>query len=207
MRNLIFIFFISLFFQNAIAQIELTKDEISVFKKEVVKTSNTTKTIVSDFEQYKHLSFLNNDIKTVGKLTFKAPNLIKWEYKKPYKYTAIFKENTLFVNDSGDKNTIDLGSNKLFKKFNELIINSVKGNLFNDNEFTITYAKKSDFYLVTFIPKDKNMVNFIAKFQLTFDPKTADVLKVKMIEPSADYTLIIFKNKQLNKPVLDAEFN
>ncbi|MGJ8744079.1 outer membrane lipoprotein carrier protein LolA [Polaribacter sp.] len=185
----------------------MSTEEALAFKKEVVKTSNLTKTIVSDFEQYKHLSFLTNDIKTEGTLRFKSPNLIKWQYQKPYKYTAIFKENKLFVDDSGDKNTIDLSANKLFKNFNQLIINSVKGNLFNEDEFTIHYFKLAKFYLVKFIPKNKDMGNFIASFELVFDIKTADVVKVKMIEPSEDYTLIIFKNKQLNTTVLDAEFN
>ena len=205
MRNFIFIFlFLS---QGIFAQKLLSEKETNTFKKAVTKTANNTKTIVSDFVQYKHLSFLNNKIKTVGKLVFKNPDLIKWEYLKPYKYTAIFKENTLFINDEGDKNSIDIGSNKMFKSFNKLIINSVKGNMFNEEEFTIKYYKINDNYMVTFMPKDKSTRNFIANFELTFDKKTADVIGVKMIEPSKDYTEILFKNKQRNTPVLNEVFN
>jgi outer membrane lipoprotein carrier protein len=207
MRNLIYILFFITFHQQVISQTVITETEALTFKNAVIKTANSTQSIVSDFEQYKHLSFLNNKIKTVGKLVFKTPNLIKWEYTKPYKYTAIFKENSLFIDDEGSKNTIDIGSNKMFKSFNKLIINSVKGNMFNDNEFTIRYYKYKENYLVNFIPKDQNMRNFIASFELTFNIKTADVIAIKMIEPSEDYTEILFKNKKKNTTVSDEVFN
>ena len=207
MRNLIYILLFSFFTQGVLAQKPLSKEEASTFKKAVIKTANTTQTIVSDFEQYKHLSFLTNDIKTVGKLVFKSPNLIKWEYTDPYKYTAIFKEDKLFINDDGDKSDIDVGGNKMFKTFNKLIINSVKGNMFNEKEFAISYFKVDNSYMVKFVPKDKSMHQFIASFELTFDIKTADVVKVKMIEPSEDYTEIIFKNKQRNTTVPNEIFN
>lgn len=207
MRNFIYILLLIPFFQQVNAQTAMTDAEALAFKKAVIKTANTTQSILSDFEQYKHLSFLNNKIKTVGKLVFKTPDLIKWEYTKPYKYTAIFKENTLFINDEGSKNTIDIGSNKMFKSFNNLIINSVKGNMFNDDEFTITYYKNKNTYLVQFVPKDENMRSFIASFELTFNTETADVIAVKMIEPSKDYTEILFKNKKKNTPISNEVFN
>lgn len=207
MRNFLYILLFFVFAQGLLAQTPLSKEEASTFKKAVIETTNTTQTIVSDFEQYKHLSFLTNDIKTEGKLVFKSPNLIKWEYTNPYKYTAVFKDDKLFINDGGDKSKIDIGSNKMFKSFNKLIINSVKGNMFNENEFTITYYKVDTFYMVKFIPIDKSMLQFIASFELTFDTKTADVVKVKMIEPSEDYTEIVFKNKQRNTTVPNETFN
>ena len=95
----------------------------------------------------------------------------------------------------------------MFKGLNSLITNSVKGNMFDDNAFEITYFKVDDFYLVKFIPKDENMLQFIAKFELKFDIKTSDVVEVKMIEPSEDYTKIVFKNKIRNTTLDEAVFN
>jgi len=207
MRNIYTLLFLCIGIQISNAQKSLTTEEISTFKSTVEKLDSNTQTIVSDFVQYKHLSFLSNDVETQGKLAFKVPGLVKWEYTSPYKYSVIFKDDKLFIDDEGDKSKIDIGSNKMFKGLNSLITNSVKGNMFDDNAFEISYFKVDDFYLVKFIPKDENMLQFITKFELMFDIKTSDVVEVKMIEPSEDYTKIVFKNKTRNTTLDEAVFN
>ena len=207
MRNIFIILLICFGSQLSTAQTPLTSEEINAFKVGVAELDSNTKTIVSDFTQYKHLSFLNNDIKTDGKLVFKVPNAVKWEYTSPYKYSVIFKDDKLLIDDEGDKTKIDIGANKMFKSLNSLISNSVKGNMFDDDTFEISYFKVADYYLITFIPKDESMHQFIAKFELHFNIKTHDVLEVKIIEPSEDYTKIVFKNKTRNTAVNDEVFN
>ncbi|MEC3906103.1 outer membrane lipoprotein carrier protein LolA [Tamlana sp. 2201CG12-4] len=207
MRNIIIILLFSISCQNVFSQKSLNANEIKTFKENVITLDKNTKTIVSDFTQYKHLSFLNNDIETIGKLVFKTPNVVKWEYTSPYQYSIIFKDDTLLINDEGDKSNIDIGSNKMFKSLNNIITNSVKGNMFNDDEFVISYFKSDGNYLVKFVPKDESMRKFIAVLELVFSQKTTDVIEVKMIEPSNDYTKIIFKNKTRNTTVNDEIFN
>jgi len=193
--------------QHMGAQEVLTQEEEQAFKQEVIQNAKETQTIVSDFVQYKHLSFLNNDIETKGKLVFMAPSKIKWEYTDPYEYSAIFKEDKLYINDGGNKTNIDIGSNKMFKSFNKLIVNSIKGDMFDENEFSISYFKTTEGYLVRFVPKDKTIHEYISSFELTFIKGIADVSEVRMIEPSEDYTRIVFENKKLNTTVSNAVFD
>lgn len=207
MRKYILLLLCCLSIYTSSAQVELSDSEIVTFKTEVAKITANTTTIVSNFAQYKHLSFLNNDIKTEGHLVFKAPDAIRWEYTSPYQYVAIFKNNTIKIDDDGNKSQINLNASKLFKSLNQLIINSVKGNMFNPNEFSITYFKIDTAYLVKFVPKDENVRQFISVFELQFDSSSYDVTEVKMIEPSEDYTKIVFSNKMLNTKVDDAIFN
>ncbi|MEW4922222.1 outer membrane lipoprotein carrier protein LolA [Algibacter sp. 2305UL17-15] len=207
MRNSLILLFLFLGCQFSFSQEPLSENEIKTFKQNVIALDSTTKTIVSDFIQYKHLSFLDNDIETIGKLVFKMPDLVKWEYTSPYKYSVIFKDDKLLINDDGDKSNIDIGSNKMFKSLNNIITNSVKGNMFNTNEFAISYFKTKDHFLIKFVPKNESLLKFIALFELTFSKKTYDVVAVKMIEPSQDYTKIVFKNKTRNTMVNDEVFN
>ena len=58
----------------------MSSAEASILKETVKALSNQTKTITSDFVQFKHLDFLSNDIKSTGKLAFKSPSIVKWEY-------------------------------------------------------------------------------------------------------------------------------
>lgn len=203
MRNLVYIFlFIAI---NIQSQTKMTSAEAQALKTLVKKQATTTTTINSDFTQYKHLDFLSNDIITKGKLAFKAPNLVKWEYIEPYNYTVIFKNETLYINDEGKKNQVNIGSNKLLKELNNLIINSIKGDMFDDNAFNITYFKKEKNSEVHFVPKDKKSSKYISTFQISFN-NNGDVIEVKMVELSGDFTKIVFKNKTLNQPIADAIF-
>lgn len=203
MRNLIYILFFLVFATQA--QTKMTNVEASQLQEKVKALSATTKTISSDFMQYKHLDFLDNDIETSGKLAFKAPDLVKWEYVKPFKYSVVFKNGKLYIDDEGKKSDVDLGSNKMFDQLNKLIINSVKGDMFDDKEFKIAYFKTDKNSLVHFNPKDQKFAKFIKAFHITFNEQ-GDVIEVKMVEPSDDYTRIVFSNKVLNKALADAVF-
>ena len=202
MRNLLFLIVLiagnSLLFAQ---ESNMNNTEIAEFKAKINETSKTTNTIQSNFTQYKHLDFLSNDITTQGKMAFKAPNLVKWEYTEPFKYSIIFKDDKLIINDSGTKSNMDLGNSALFKKLNQLIVNSVKGNLFQDSDFTMSYFKSSNYYKVIFIPKDEKIKSYIASFILFFDKEQADVMEVKMVEPTNDYTRIVFSDRLINKPL------
>ncbi len=206
MRNLLFIFFITLSAFLQAQEVKMNATEISNFKEMVSDISKKTTSIKTDFVQYKHLDFLENDIETSGKMVFKSPANVKWEYTKPYKYSVIFKETELLINDGGTKSNVDIGSSKLFKKLNELIVNSVKGNMFDDADFQVSYLKTPKFYKVIFTPKDKKIAEYIASFVLHFNLNDAQVMEVKMIEPSQDFTRIVFSNRVLNIKVDDSVF-
>lgn len=189
------------------AQNRLSKAQQETFKKQVETIAKKTNTITSDFEQIKHIDVLDNEIVSHGKLIYKAPQHIKWEYTSPTMYTVIFKDDKLFVNNQGKKDEVNLNSNKIFKSFNALIVNSVKGNMFDEEQFDIEYSLLENHYNATFAPKDKRLKKFIHSFVLQFDVKTKQVTQIKMIEPGGDYTLVVFKNRKDNIPVSQASFN
>lgn len=185
----------------------MNASEIAAFKEKVIASAKATQTIKTDFVQYKHLDFLANDVKTSGNMVFKSPNLVKWEYTHPYQYSVIFRQDQLLINDGGAKSKVDIGNSKLFKKLNQLIVNSVKGNMFNDADFTVSFFKSSKYNKAVFIPKDKKIADYIASFQLLFNKDDAQVFEVKMVEPSQDFTRIVFSNRKLNTPIDGSVFN
>tara|TARA_R110000772_G_scaffold93708_7_gene191361 strand:+ start:429 stop:1058 length:630 start_codon:yes stop_codon:yes gene_type:complete len=208
MHKFYFLLTISLFSSALSGQeVAMSVSEIASFKEQVAVSSKSTTTIVSDFVQYKHMDFLANDIETSGKLAFKAPGLVKWEYTEPYQYSVIFKEDKLLINDGGTKSDVDIGSSRTFKKLNELIVNSVKGNMFEEDDFIISYYKTSNGNKAIFKPRDKKMAGYISSFELIFNKENGTVREVKMIEPSADFTRIVFSNRVLNSTVNDSVFN
>lgn len=200
------LFALFLFFSvTVVAQTKMSATEAESLQSKVKSLAKITKTITSDFVQYKHLDFLSNDIESKGKLSFKSPDVVKWEYVSPFNYSILFKNDMLYINNEGDKSNVDIGSNKLFKQLNKLISASITGDLFNADDFDISYFKKETGSEVHFSPKDKKFAKYIKEFHIIFN-MVAEVSEVKMIEPSSDYTRIVFSNRSTNQDLPDAVF-
>ena len=186
---------------------EMSEEASSELVKKVIEKSKNTNSIISDFEQYKHMDFLSNDIKSTGVLTYKTPSSIKWEYRMPFNYSAIFKENKIYINDAGVKSKVNLDGNKIFKSLNKLIIKSIKGDMFDEELFDMTFYQESEFYIVRFKTLDSTINKIVSEFVLTFDKNDLQVIQVQMIESTNDYTLLKFRNQLLNQPVSDEVFS
>lgn len=186
---------------------KMSKNEIVIFKQNVKEVSKKIKTLSTDFVQYKHLDFLSKDIETSGRMVFAEPNMLQWQYKKPYNYSIIFKNGKILINDEGKKSAVDIGNSKIFGKINKLIVGSVSGDLFDDNEFTIYYFRNKTNNITRFIPKDVALKKHIKQIELTFNKEDASVIQVKLLESSEDFTRIILKNKVLNAKIDDSIFN
>ena len=199
---LFFLISLSIFSQEQ----KMTPAEIAQFKSKIEKETKNIKSLTTDFIQYKHLDFLSKDIETSGKMAFKSPNLLNWQYTSPYQYSIIFKNNKVYINDQGNKTTIDANS-KMFEKINKLIIGSVSGNMFDDKEFLISYYKTKEFYITKLTPKTATIKKYIQQVDLYFPINETTVSQVKLIEPSNDFTRIVFKNKQINAKVDDSVFS
>lgn len=199
--GLLLIMSLSIFAQEQ----KMSASEIAVFKATIEKETKNIKSLKTDFVQYKHLDFLSKDIETSGKMYFKQPNLLNWQYTKPYQYSIVFKNNKVYINDQGNKSTVDANS-KMFEKINKLIVGSVSGNMFDDKEFAIAYFKNKDAYIAKLTPKTTTIKKYIKQVDLYFPMDEATVSQVKLIEPSGDFTRIVFKNKQINAKVDDSVF-
>jgi outer membrane lipoprotein carrier protein len=206
-NSVIYVFFLMAVTLSGFAQEQkMSTAEITAFKTAVNATAKSTKSLTTDFVQYKHMDFLSKDIETSGKMSFKAPAMLLWQYTKPYQYSVVFKNNKISINDAGKKSAMDLSSSKMFNKLNKLIVGSVSGNMFDEAEFTITFFKTAEYNITKLVPKDAALKKYISQMELYFDKKNM-VAQVKMIEPSNDYTTIVFKNKVVNAPVPDSVFS
>lgn len=164
------------------------------------------KTLSADFVQYKHMKFMNKPIESSGKLYVKQPDKLSWSYVAPFKYSMLFKDRKIYINDAGKKKTIDLGSNKQFEKISTLITSSMAGAVYDEKEFSVAYNKTASYNQVVLTPKLADTKKYIKQIELNFSRKDQQVEEVKLTEPSADYTLFVLKNRKINIPLDESLF-
>ena len=202
LKTLIFLFSVVAIGQNT----PLSEPEMKNFTQGVAIEAKNLESLSSDFVQTKYIQLMQESAVSSGKLYYKAPNVLKWEYSSPYNFMILFKENQLFINDNGDKSVTSLRSNKLFEKLVSLISGSVNGKLLADQEnFDISFFRNGEKVSAVIIPRDQSLKQMFSEIILIFG-KDHRLNSVQLMEEEGDYTQIDFKNIKLNQQLNKAIF-
>lgn len=202
LKTLIFLFSVVAIGQNT----PLSEPEKKNFTQGVAIEAKNLESLSSDFVQTKYIQLMQESAVSSGKLYYKAPNVLKWEYSSPYNYMILFKENQLFINDNGDKSVTSLRSNKLFEKLVSLISGSVNGKLLADQEnFDISFFRNGEKVSAVIIPRDQSLKQMFSEIILIFG-KDHRLNSVQLMEEEGDYTQIDFRNIKLNQQLNKAIF-
>ena len=202
----IVLFFISVFsFAQVPAGYKPVKDT-TAFKQKMEAQSKLINTLESDFTQEKYLSVMSEKIISKGHFHFKKINMLRWEYNDPYKYLIAINKNKMYIKDNGKLSKYDINSNKMFKSINEMMVNTVQVNLLNNKDYKAKFYENDKFYLLELTPILKGAKDFLKVIQLYINKVDYAVDKVKMIEPSDDYTSIDFSNRKTNQAIADEKF-
>jgi len=202
LKTFIFLFSVAAIGQNT----PLSEPEMKNFTQGVAIEAKNLESLSSDFVQTKYIQLMQESAVSSGKLYYKAPNVLKWEYSSPYNYMILFKENQLFINDNGDKSVTSLRSNKLFEKLVSLISGSVNGKLLADQEnFDISFFRHGEKVSAVIIPRDQSLKQMFSEIILIFG-KDHRLNSVQLMEEEGDYTQIDFKNIKLNQQLNPAIF-
>ncbi len=209
MKNLIIKYnFVFILILSGFLHAQLNSTEIKNLKQNINSATANLSSLQSDFVQTKHLDFMENDVKSSGKLYYKSKSKIRWEYTAPFNYYVIFNQDKMFVNDNGKKKETDLTSNKQLKDVSKIMLGTVQGSaVLDETKFKITYSKSGADFVAKMIPTDKTYKKYIQQIDLTFDGKSYLLKKIKTTEPSLDYTLIVFSNQKKNTSVPDDKFS
>ena len=208
MRKIVLVVLLSLpvvLFSQVTKGFSLVKDT-AAFKQKMDTQSKIINSIESDFSQEKYLSVMSEKIISKGHFCFKKANMLRWEYFDPYKYIIAINKDKMYIKDNGKVNKYDINSNKMFKSINEMMMNTVQGNLLNNKDYKARIYENEKQYLLELSPLQKGAKDFLKVIQLYIDKADYAVVQVKMIEPSDDYTSIEFTNRKNNQSIDETKF-
>ena len=180
--------------------------DTSAFKQKMESQSKLINSIESDFIQEKYLSVMSEKIISKGHFCFKKINMLRWEYTDPYSYLIAINKDKMFIKDNGKVSKYDINSNKMFKSINEMMVNTVQGNLLNNKDYKARFYENEKQYLLELTPTQKAAKDFLKNIYLYIDKTDYAVVKVKMTEPGDDYTSIDFIDRKTNQPIGDEKF-
>lgn len=176
--------------------------DTSAFKIKVNKMSQETNSIESDFTQIKDLTMLSEKIVSKGKFVFLKPGNLRWEYLEPYAYVIVINKDRILIKDENNKiKKYDMNANKVFKEINDIMISCVNGDILGSKKFRITYFENDKQFKLELTPTVKAMKESLKTINMYFDRGVSSVIKIEMIEPGNDLTIIDFFNKKLNASV------
>ena len=175
--------------------------------QKITESSQQLKTLRCDFVQKKSISILSDEMISEGRLSFKQKDKLRWEYTKPYQYEFVLNGDKVMINSGSTKNVIEVSSSKLFREISKIIVSGINGSgIFDQSKFTAEFFVSAKDNMVILTPKQKEIKQMFNKIHLCFNPSDYTVNSVEIEELNGDKTLILMKNKQINKELSDEIF-
>ena len=176
------------------------------FKKRFSAESARVISISSDFRQEKELAALAEKMTSTGKFWFKRSDRVRIDYEKPFIYRLIINGDKILLKDEQKENRVNVKSNKLFQQVNKIMLDCIQGTILDSKDFTTSVSESDKQYLLQMTPVNKTIRDFFSTINLYVDKADYSASRIIMVEPGGDETLLIFTNKQLNKPMNDEVF-
>lgn len=171
------------------------------------KAVSNLQSMSCSFVQTKHMSMLNDKMVSKGTMRYKQSNKLRWEYSTPYKYLFIFNGTKVYVGNDSKTDVIDTNSNKVFREIARIMMNTVTGKaLSNPTDFTTDVTANANSYVVTLVPKKKDLRKMFKKIELVFNKSNYMISQVSIFEQNGDKTNIQMSNIKVNGAINETHF-
>jgi len=171
---------------------------VVAFKDALMKSNAAIETITSDFTQTKNLSMLSDKIKSKGKFYFKKEDKVRIEYTSPYSYLLIMNGGRLLVKDETRTNKINARNSKMMQSVNRIIIDCMRGSVFQNPDFKVQAYENGQSYLLSMVPITEGMKKMFRQIDVYINKRSMDVVQLVMTEQGGDYTNMDFMNTKHN---------
>lgn len=179
---------------------------VPAFQQSLAKNTAAVNTIQSDFVQVKHLSLLSDKITSKGIFYFRKEDKVRIEYNTPFKYLLVMNAGQIMVKDEQKTSKINTKNSKTMQSVNRIMIDCMRGTVFNNADFKVTAYENGANYLLSLVPANDAMKKMFKQIDVYLAKNNLDVDKLTMMEQSGDYTDMDFSKTQHNVSLNDALF-
>lgn len=187
-----------------LAQTKLSAEQQKQMLDKIDVAAQATKSMQCDFTQTKHMKLLSKDMQSKGKMYFKRPDKLRWQYTSPYDYTFIMNGDKVSLNTK----QIDAQKNKMFRQITSIILGSITGGgLKSATDFTVELYKDGNNCFAKLYPKKKEVKQVYQVIEIHFNTALTMVNSVKMVEKTGDTTTVTLTNTKNNTAIDESLFD
>lgn len=185
------------------AETAAAPDDLSEVLSLLSRNSRQVETLSCEFTQEKHLEILEEVLASTGSFSFQRPDRLRWEIIEPVSSGIIVSGK-----DGGTWHD-RTGESEHFKVQDVPAVRILSGQLFAfatmdfdalKDQFQIALVQKEP-AVILLTPHAVEMQDYIKSLRVTIDPNGQHVETVRMNESDGDYTMIHFRNVELNIPL------
>ncbi len=189
------------------AAVNLSEKQQDEVVAKINVAASEMKTMSCSFTQTKYLSLLSDKMLSSGKMYYRQPNCLRWEYASPYSYLFVFNGSKVYVGNNSRKNVIDTNTNKIFKEIARIMMNTVTGKALSDKtDFAIGVSDNHTSWTVTLTPKKKELKQMFMKIELIFNKSNLHISELNIFEKNNDKTNIKLNDIVYNGPIKESLF-
>jgi len=169
--------------------------------KNIHAAASRVDSISADFVQEKHLPILAKPLISEGRLFYRRPDALRWEYTSPVKSVLLMYGGDARRFVQSDRGLVEDASVRLqAMQFVMPEISSWLGGRFQDNP--LFDASLNGVNKILLVPKDPGMARFIQRIELLMSDRPGVIDQVLIFESEDAFTRMIFSRTQVN-PALD----
>jgi outer membrane lipoprotein-sorting protein len=163
-------------------------------------------TLKADFTQIRHLRIFENPLISKGKLYYKAPDLLRWEYSAPLRSVMLKRGENINVYQfldgawKADSSQSFEARGMIFAEINRWL----KGRFNETGGFTASYNSGPPIH-ITLTPNEE-FKRFLNRIELIFSEKPGILRSVEIVESQEARTRIELTNMEINAHLPDGVF-
>ncbi len=185
----------------------MTAAQKSTAASSIAKTSQSLKSLQCNFTQERSSSLLTETEKSSGKMLYKQPKKLKWEFTKPKPVVFIINGDKITFKADGKTKDFNTGRSKAFKSLIEMIVGFINGSEVQDSEhFTNAYYSNGKQIMVKMTPVTRELKKIYSSIEMYFNAESFLAEKIVMKESSGDISKLFFTDTKTNIQISDKSF-
>lgn len=178
----------------------LSKAEVDSLLQRLEKEFGTIRSLVTDFEQVKHLAIFREPVRSRGISIFQAPETIRFEFIEPFKSVLIVKDGSVTKYElvDGQWKRLEPGDQQLVLMVIRQISSWLEGRFREYEDIYTISAVRHDATRLILTPKDVTIKRHIARIEIGLRNGRIGIEDITIREAGEDYTQIFFANEKQN---------